>query len=93
MYKVNWTIVNIAFWVELLLSYFLPFKVVDNFEYKVGYPMHYITVYKGNGSMGISPLTSMALNPLGLLFNVILLYLVIVYIVKIYNLLKQRKNR
>lgn len=77
---------NLALWIEIILSYVLPFKVVDNFQYKVGTPISYITVY--NNGINISPLMSIHLNPLGLLMNVIIIYLFILVCVDAYKKFK-----
>lgn len=85
MKKINWKLINLALWIEIILSYVLPFKVVDNFQYKVGTPISYITVYN---RINISPLMSIHLNPLGLLMNVIIIYLSILICVNAYKKIK-----
>jgi lipoprotein signal peptidase len=84
--KIKWRIINIAFWLEIILSYVLPFKVVDNFQYKIGTPIPYFTVY--NTGIGISPLMSTHLNPLGFIADVVIIYLVILLCVNIYQKIK-----
>ncbi len=86
MKKINWRIVNIAFWTEVLLSYVLPFRVIDNFEYKVGFPIPFLSVY--DSVIGINPLISMRLNPLGFLLNGAIIYLIIVFAAKAYHRIK-----
>ena len=88
MKKINWKIVNIAFWIEIVLSYVLPFKVVDGFRYMVGFPIPFISVY--NTAIGVNPLMSMHLNPLGLLFNGVIIYLVLLAVIQVYN--KSKSN-
>lgn len=75
MKKINWKILNSAFWIELILSYFLPFKVVENFQYKIGFPIPFISVY--DTAIGVNPFSSMYLNPVGLLLNAVIIYLII----------------
>jgi hypothetical protein len=65
--KINWKILNFAFWIEVILSYVLPFKVVDNFQYNVGFPIPFISVY--DTKISVNPLMSMYFNPLGLFLN------------------------
>ena len=77
MKKINWRILNIALWIEILLSYVLPFKVIDNFEYKVGFPIPFLSVY--DTAMGVNPFISMNLNPFGFLLNGFIIYLIIVF--------------
>ncbi len=38
MKKISWKVLNFAVYFELLLSYFLPFKIVNKYEYQVGFP-------------------------------------------------------
>lgn len=83
MKKINWKILNLALWTEMLLSYFLPFKVIDNFQYQVGFPMPFLSLY--DKEMRVNPFMSMGLNPLALLFNVIILYLVISFLTQTYK--------
>ena len=91
MKKINWKIVNFAFWLEIVLSYVLPFKIVDNFQYKAGFPIPFITVY--NTELGVNPLMSMHLNPLGLLLNGLIIYLIISMCVKAYQKIKSTPTK
>ena len=75
MKKINWNIFNTALWVELILSYILPFKATDGFRYEAGFPIPFITVY--NTEISTSPLMSTHLNPLGLILNSIIIYMII----------------
>ena len=81
--KMNWKILNLAFWIEIILSYLLPFKVTDNFQYQVGFPIPFISVYAAE--FRISPFMSMHFNPIGLLFNGIIVYLLIILCTKGYQ--------
>ncbi|MCI8295989.1 MAG: hypothetical protein HFG22_08925 [Lachnospiraceae bacterium] len=81
MKKINWRIVNLALWLEVILSYLLPFQVTDTFQYRAGFPMPFLSVHAG--SPGISPFLSMHLDPVGLLLDVTILYLAISAGVKI----------
>ena len=90
MKKINWKIVNIAFWIEVILCYVLPFKTTDNFQYRVGFPISFISVY--DTKIGTNPLMSMHLNPLGLLVNGIIIYFVIAGFVKIYKRIKDNQG-
>lgn len=86
MKKINWKTLNFALWIEIILSYVLPFKVVDNFQYKIPF----ITVY--NTEISINPLMSIHLNPLGLLLNGLIIYLIISVCVKAYQLNLSQEN-
>ncbi|WP_324823096.1 hypothetical protein [Sinanaerobacter sp. ZZT-01] len=82
MKKINWKLINAAFWIEIILSYILPFKVVDDFQYMVGFPIPFLSVY--DTKIGVNPLMSMALNPFGLLLNGVIIYLILSISVKKY---------
>lgn len=83
MKKINWKILNLSFWIEMLLAYFLPFEVKDNFSYQVGFPMPFLSIY--DTKLGISPVASMHLNPIGLLVDGVIIYLIITVCMKGYQ--------
>lgn len=83
MKKINWKILNTALWIEVVATYLLPFKGVDNFQYKAGFPIPFISVY--DTAIGVNPLMSMHLNPIALFANAIILYLIISFCVKEYQ--------
>lgn len=87
MRKINWKILNLALWIEVILSYLLPFKVTDNLSYQVGSPVPFITVYAAE--LHINPFMSMHLNPIGLLFNAIIMYLILSALLKVYYKFKR----
>lgn len=91
MKKINWKILNMAFWIEVILAYLLPFKVTDGFCYQVGFPIPFLWVY--DTKFGINPFGSMLLNPLGLLFNGIIIYLMLLGCVKYYEKIKYKQAR
>lgn len=83
MKRINWKVLNCAFWIEITLSYVLPFSVHDSSQYRVGFPIPFLTIH--NGNIGVNPLMSMHLNPLPLLIDGIIIYLIIGLGVKTYN--------
>lgn len=87
MKRINWKILNYAFWIEIVLSYVLPFSVDGSSQYGVGFPIPYLTIY--NGRIGVNPLMSMHLNPIALLIDGIIIYLIIGLGVKVYGKLKK----
>lgn len=91
MKNINWKILNLAFWIEIFLSYLLPFKIIDNFQYKVGFPIPFITIY--NTAIRVNPLMSMQLNPLALLLNAMIIYLIISLPIKASYKFKTQSNR
>lgn len=83
MKRINWKILNYAFWIEIVLSYVLPFTVHGSSQYKVGFPVSFLSFYSGN--TGISPFVSMYFNPLALLIDGIIIYLIIGLGIKVYG--------
>ncbi|MCI8600904.1 MAG: hypothetical protein HFE45_04835 [Oscillospiraceae bacterium] len=86
---INWRILNLAFWMEILLSYFLPFRAAGSARYQVGFPVPFLVV--NAAGIQTSPFMSMHLNPFGLLFDGAALYLIMVLCVKAYQ--KVTRNR
>jgi len=80
--KINWKLINAAFWIEIILSYILPFKVVNDFQYKIGFPIPFFSVY--DTKIGINPFMSTSLNPFELLLNCAIIYWIISVAVKAY---------
>lgn len=81
MKRINWKLLNIALWIEVILAYFLPYKVIDEFQLEVGYPIPFLSVYYT--SRDVSPMMSTALNPLVFLADGILIYFVLVFLMKV----------
>lgn len=88
MKRNRWKILNAALWIEIVFSYFLPFQVTNHFQYQVGFPIPFLSIY--NSKFGINPFMSMHLNPVRLLFDVFVIYLIISVCVKAYQ--KWRHN-
>ena len=86
--KINWKILNLSFWIEIILSYLLPFQITDGSRYKVGFPIPFI--FMDPTRFHTSPFMSMHVNPLGLLLNVILIYLMIIFCIKIYQKIRHK---
>lgn len=78
--KIDWKIFNISLWIELLLAYILPYKNVDDFEFQVGFPLNFLSVY--NSKLGTSPLNSMYVNPFIFLINCFIIYFVLIFLTK-----------
>ncbi len=91
MKKMNLTILNIAIWIEIALSYILPFNVVDDEEYLVGFPFEYLTAY--NNNLDVNPLRSMHINPLIFLANVAVIYLLLVALQIACRKMKSKKQK
>ena len=81
--NINWKLLNLAFWIEIILSYLLPFKITGSSQYQVGFPIPFI--HMSASRLNVSPFMSMHFNPLGLLSNGIIIYLIIIFCIKIYQ--------
>lgn len=90
MEKINWKILNAAFWIEIVLSYLLPFKVTDAFQYQVGFPIPFITLY--DAKLNTNLFTSMHLNPISLLVDGIVIYVIISFCIKAYHNFKYSRK-
>ncbi len=86
--KINWKILNFAIYFELLMSYFLPFKIMDKNRYQVGFPFPFLTVYD-RPIIHRNPFLSMHVNDLILVINIVIIYFVTSLLIKVY---KKTKN-
>ena len=68
----------LAFFLEILLSYFMPFSDKGN-QLGIGFPYTYLYIQK-QGSLNFSPFFSTALNPLRLILNLFFLYLLLKFL-------------
>lgn len=89
--NINWRLLNLAFWIEIILSYLLPFKIADSSQYQVGFPIPFIHI--NASGLSVSPFMSMHFNPLGLLSNGVIIYLIIIFCIKIYQKIKHNHTR
>ena len=71
--SLNGTALSLAFFMEILLSYFLPFSDKGN-QLGVGFPYSYLYIQK-QGVLHSSPFLSVALNPVRLILNLLLKFL------------------
>lgn len=88
--KINWKLLDSAFWLEVILSYFLPFRISGTSQYQIGFPLPFISVY--TAEFRISPFLSMHVNPINLLLNGMILYLAILFFVKMYQKVRYQKS-
>ena len=76
--SLNGTTLSQAFFLEILLSYFMPFSDKGN-QLGIGFPYSYLYIQK-QGSLDFSPFFSTALNPLRLILNLFFLYLLLKFL-------------
>lgn len=81
--KINWKLLNLSLWVELIIVYLMPFKKIDDFRFTVGFPIPFLTIY--NTTPNVSPLHSMLFNPMLFFINGIIIYYSVVLIKILYK--------
>ena len=80
----------IAFFIEMIFAYVMPFRMMDGGQAGVGFPLSFITIHDTK-QLGFNPMMSMHLNPLMLLVDTIIIMAIIYGVKKLYK--KYRKNR
>ncbi|WP_124066034.1 hypothetical protein [Clostridium sp. E02] len=90
MKATNWKILNFSFYFEILMSYFLPFKIVDEYKYKIGFPFPIITIYE-KPIIHVNPCLSMQLNVLSLIVDLVIISFVTALLIKLYRKIKHIK--
>ncbi len=78
LYRSVKSTLSLAFFLEILLSYFMPFSDKGN-QIGIGFPYTYLYIQK-QGSFNFSPFFSTALNPLRLILNLFFLYLLLKFL-------------
>lgn len=81
--KINRKILNAALWLEFALSYFLPFQSSDGFQYQVGFPAPFLSVY--DSKWRTSLFLSTHFNPIELLLDVFVIYFILSACIKAYK--------
>ena len=88
MKKINWNLFHSALWIEIVLSYFFFFFLTNDFQYQAGFPMSFLSVF--DTKWGRSLFFSMLLNPLVLLLDVFVIYLILLGCVNVYQKLRKK---
>lgn len=83
MKKINWKLFNLALWAEIILSYILPFQTADHFQYSIGFPVPFLSVYRTQ--ISVNPLMSMHFNPLSFVINSLIIYWVMLCAKRLYS--------
>lgn len=78
LYRSIKSTLSLAFFLEILLSYFMPFSDKGN-QLGIGFPYTYLYIQK-QGSLDFSPFFSTGLNLLSLILNLFFLYLFFLYL-------------
>lgn len=76
----NWSII-----ITLLIAYITPGKSSDGFSFNYGYPFGFFTLYNRKINYGDTIFNSTLLNVGGLLFNILVIYVVLNILNKFIN--------
>lgn len=83
MNKLNLRRLNWSAWITLFLTYILPYRYTDGFETSFGYPIPFVSIY--DIPIDRTPFMSMSVNALAIIFDVLIVYLVISIVMKLWN--------
>ena len=75
--KFNIKTFNISLWITLILAYVLPAQSIDTHTSIYGYPLAFLTV--PNLIEGKTLLSSLGVNLLYLLLNIVVVYFIIIF--------------
>ncbi len=84
--QINWKVLNFSVYFEILISYFMPFKV-DEYEYQVGFPLPFLTVYD-KPIIHANLFSTIHINGFRLAINLLIVYFVTILLLKRYNKVK-----
>ena len=90
LYRSVKSTLSLAFFLEILLSYIIPFSDKGN-QIGIGFPYTYLYIQK-QGSLDFSPFFSTGLNPLRLILNLFFLYLLLKFLSWCFLELNRKQN-
>ena len=90
LYRSVKSTLSLAFFLEILLSYIIPFSDKGN-QIGIGFPYTYLYIQK-QGSLNFSPFFSTGLNPLRLILNLFFLYLLLKFLSWCFLELNRKQN-
>ena len=90
LYRSVKSTLSLAFFLEILLSYIIPFSDKGN-QIGIGFPYTYLYIQK-QGNLNFSPFFSTALNPLRLILNLFFLYLLLKFLSWCFLELNRKQN-
>ncbi len=89
--KINWKALNFSVYFEILIAYFLPFRIIDEYKYQVGFPFPFLTVYD-KPIIHVNPFLTMHLNTFKLAINLVIIYFVTILLLRLFKKIKRRKQ-
>lgn len=89
--KINWKLLNIAFYITLIVSYFYPCRLSVNNSIKIGFPFSYFSIYT-NIHEGYNLFSSCHVFISGFIIDVLFYFVIISVIAKIFTFIKVRRK-
>ncbi len=87
--QINWKALNFSVYFEILISYFMPFKV-DEYEYQVGFPFPFLTIYD-KPIIHANLFSTMLIDEFRLAINLLIVYFATILLLKLYKKVKISK--
>ncbi|MGF7127797.1 hypothetical protein J2T56_002528 [Natronobacillus azotifigens] len=88
--RINWFQMNLSAWLVIIISYIIPFNFLEDGSATVGFPLPFLTIYIRNWSNDFS--TFFNLNIAALFLDIIIVYLIITLIDKLYKKYRKRNH-
>lgn len=79
--KLNFKILVSSIFITLGLSYILPYREIEYFYVTTGIPFEWLTIYEIHGANSLFEMSN--INPLALTSNIIIFYLLSVWLVSL----------
>lgn len=81
--RINWFQMNLSAWIVIIITYITPYQYLGDNSFTVGFPLKFLTVTirEWNNSFSVSS----AINVAGLFLDIIIVYLIVILIARLYN--------
>ena len=89
--RINFKILNQATWISLLLTFITPYELISSGFKTWGYPVKYFTTYEFPQD-STTLLSSTSTNLLGLISNILVIYIIINTFILLKERLKKYKS-
>lgn len=87
--RINWFQLNLSAWIVIIITYIAPYQYLGNNSFTVGLPLKFLTVTIRSWDNSFS--ISNALNIASLFLDIMIVYLIIALIVRLYDRYLKRK--
>ena len=86
--RINWFQVNLSAWIVIIITYIAPFQHQNNDSVTAGFPLSFLTINTRNSNNSF--LKSFDLNIASLFLNIIIVYIIVLLIEKLYRNFRKR---